>query len=118
MTRGIALGLLIAASALFSQELDILIRNGSVLDGSGSAAVRVDIGITGDRIVLIGKGAGKKANREIDATGLVVAPGFIDPHTHSLEDLSTAARSRNDNYLMQGVTTVVTGNDGQGPIAT
>jgi N-acyl-D-amino-acid deacylase len=48
----------------------------------------------------------------------VVAPGFIDPHTHSLEDLSTAARSRNDNYLMQGVTTVVSGNDGQGPIAT
>jgi N-acyl-D-aspartate/D-glutamate deacylase len=118
MTRGIALGLLLAGSVLFSQELDILIRNGSVLDGSGSAAVRVDIGITGDRIVLVGKGAGKKAKREIDATGLVVAPGFIDPHTHSLEDLSATARSRNDNYLMQGVTTVVTGNDGQGPIAT
>jgi N-acyl-D-aspartate/D-glutamate deacylase len=118
MIRAIAFGLLIAASALFSQELDILIRNGSVLDGSGSAAVRVDIGITGDRIVLIGKAAGKKAKREIDATGLVVAPGFIDPHTHSLEDLSAPARSRNDNYLMQGVTTVVTGNDGQGPIAT
>jgi N-acyl-D-amino-acid deacylase len=118
MTRGLAIGLLIAASALFSQELDILIRNGSVLDGSGSAAVRVDIGITGDRIVLVGKGAGKKAKREIDATGLVVAPGFIDPHTHSLEDLSTPGRGRNDNYLMQGVTTVVTGNDGQGPIAT
>jgi N-acyl-D-amino-acid deacylase len=108
LTVGIACG----------QDLDILIRNGSVLDGSGAAAMNVDIGITGDRIVLIAKGGGKKAKREIDARGLVVAPGFIDPHTHTTEDLSAPARSRNEDYLMQGVTTVVTGNDGQGPIDT
>ncbi|HYL75850.1 MAG TPA: amidohydrolase family protein [Bryobacteraceae bacterium] len=118
MTRRVVLAFLLAASALIAQDLDVLIRNGSVLDGSGSAATKVDIGISGDRIVFIGKGAGKKAKREIDATGLIVAPGFIDPHTHSLEDLSNPARRRNDNYLMQGVTTVVTGNDGQGPIDT
>jgi N-acyl-D-amino-acid deacylase len=110
--------LLFPASVLFAQNLDILIRNGSVLDGSGSAAVSADIGVSGDRISFIGNGAGKKAKREIDARGLIVAPGFIDPHTHTLEDLSDPKRARNDNYLMQGVTTVVTGNDGQGPVET
>ena len=104
------------AAALFGQELDILIRNGSVLDGSGSPAINIDVGISGDRIVLIGNSAGKRARREIDARGLIVAPGFIDPHTHTLEDLSDPKRSRNENYLMQGVTTVITGNDGGGPV--
>jgi N-acyl-D-aspartate/D-glutamate deacylase len=52
------------------------------------------------------------AARTIDATGLVVAPGFIDPHTHTLGDLYDQNRKSNQAYLMQGVTTVVTGNDG------
>ena len=52
----------------------------------------------------------------IDARGLIVAPGFIDPHTHTLDDLSNPATSRNDAYLMQGVTTVVVGNDGSSPL--
>ena len=109
---------LLGAACLYAQDFDILIRNGSVLDGSGSAAVSMDVGIAGDRIVLMGRGAGKTARREIDASGLIVAPGFIDPHTHTLEDLGSTSRNRNDPYLMQGVTTVVTGNDGQGPIQT
>ncbi len=108
----------LTGATLFAQDLDILIRNGSVLDGSGSAERKVDVGISGDRIVLIGSGAGKHAKREIDAKGLVVAPGFIDPHTHTLEDLSNPGRHRNDAYLMQGVTTVITGNDGEGPVQT
>ena len=108
--------LLFPAAALFGQNLDILIRNGSVLDGSGSPAINADVGISGDRIVLLGNSAGKKARREIDARGLIVAPGFIDPHTHTLEDLSDPKRSLNGNYLMQGVTTVITGNDGGGPV--
>lgn len=107
---------LIAASGLFGQDLDILIRNGSVLDGTGSAAINADIGISGDRIAFIGNGTRKKARREIDARGLVVAPGFIDPHTHTLADLNDPKRSGNINYLMQGVTTVVTGNDGDSPL--
>ncbi len=93
-----------------------MIRNGSVLDGSGSPAKQVDIGIRGDRVVLIGKNLKQKANRIIDAHGLIVAPGFIDPHTHTFEDLSNPATSRNDAYLMQGVTTVATGNDGSSPL--
>ena len=110
--------LLLVHPALFAQDLDLLIRNGTLLDGSGSPARSADIGISGDRIVLLGPSAGKKARREIDARGLIVAPGFIDPHTHTLDDLSDPQRHRNDNYLMQGVTTVVTGNDGQGPVQT
>jgi len=95
-----------------------VIRNGSVFDGSGSAAVNVDLGISGDRIAFIGRGVAIRAKRDIDARGLIVAPGFIDPHTHTLEDLSDPKRSRNDAYLMQGVTTVFTGNDGAGPVQT
>ncbi len=108
----------LATFTLCGQDLDILIRNGSVLDGSGAAAMNVDIGITGERIVLVGAGTGKRARREIDARGLVVSPGFIDPHTHTLADLSSTTRNRNEAYLMQGVTTVVTGNDGDAPIET
>jgi len=99
----------------FAQDLDLIIRGGSLIDGSGSPATKADIGIKGDRIVFVGNSAGRKATRQIDATGLVVTPGFIDPHTHTASDLSDPKRSRNDAYLMQGVTTVVTGNDGDSP---
>jgi N-acyl-D-aspartate/D-glutamate deacylase len=105
------------ASHCFAQELDLIIRGGSLIDGSGSPATKTDIGIKGDRIVFVGNGAGRKAKREIDATSLVVTPGFIDPHTHTASDLSDPERSRNDAYLMQGVTTVATGNDGDSPTA-
>jgi N-acyl-D-amino-acid deacylase len=115
--------LMLAASTLLvpnifahSQQLDLIIRGGSVIDGSGSPAVKTDIGITGDRIVFVGPSHGRKAKREIDAASLVVTPGFIDPHTHTAGDLSDPSRKRNDAYLMQGVTTVVTGNDGSSPV--
>jgi N-acyl-D-amino-acid deacylase len=107
-----ALLILYLASSSWAQSLDLVIRNGSVLDGSGSPAKQVDIGIRGDRVVVIGKSLRQKASRVIDARGLMVAPGFIDPHTHTFEDLSNPAISRNDAYLMQGVTTVVTAMTG------
>jgi N-acyl-D-aspartate/D-glutamate deacylase len=108
--------LLLSAPCLATaQKLDLIIRGGSVVDGSGSPAQRVDIGIAGDRIVFVGSSNGKQATRVIDATGLIVTPGFIDPHTHTAGDLSDPKRSRNDAYLMQGVTTVATGNDGDSP---
>jgi len=110
------IGVLSAHSSVFAQDFDLLIRHGSVIDGSGSAAQNLDVGISGDRIAFLGDATGKTAKRQIDARGLIVAPGFIDPHTHTLEDLSNPATSRNDAYLTQGVTTVVTGNDGSSPI--
>ncbi|MFN2455023.1 MAG: amidohydrolase family protein [Pyrinomonadaceae bacterium] len=99
-------------------NLDLLIRGGQIINGSGGAPFFADVGIKGDRIVFIGnaKKAGMSAARTIDAANMIVAPGFIDPHTHTFEDLSNAERKSNVNYLMQGVTTVVTGNDGGGTI--
>lgn len=97
-----------------TQQLDLLILHGKLVDGSGKKPRTADIGIRGDRIVFVGD-AGKAnltAARIVDATGLVVAPGFIDSHTHTLNDLSDPSRKSNESYLMQGVTTVVTGNDG------
>ena len=117
---GIFFGVACHATPLVAQSttVDVLLRNGTVVDGTGAPERRADVGILGDRIVFIGDAArsGVQARRSIDARGLFVAPGFIDPHTHTLEDLSTASRRGNVNYLMQGVTTVVTNNDGGGTI--
>ena len=118
--RGIlAVGAVLAllAGAVQAQQLDLLIHGGTVIDGSGSPGKRADIGIAGDRIVFIGDAGKQAAKRTIDATGLIVTPGFIDPHTHTAEDLADPRRSRNEAYLMQGVTTVATGNDGGSPRA-
>src|SRR2546423_45330 len=97
-----------------SMQVDLLLRRGKVLDGSGAPPRVADVGIRGDRIAFIGDAtrAHVTATRTIDVRGLCVAPGFIDPHTHTMEDLSDPARKSNENYLTQGVTTVVTGNDG------
>lgn len=113
--RMLAALLLSAPCLATAQKLDLIIRGGSVIDGSGAPAQKADIGIAGDRIVFIGSSNGKQATRVIDAPGLIVTPGFIDPHTHTAGDLSDPKRSRNDAYLMQGVTTVATGNDGDSP---
>ena len=100
-------------------DLDLLIRGGTVMDGTGSQPFAADIGIKGDRIAFIGdsRTARVAAVRVVDATGLIVSPGFIDPHTHTLDDLNSAERKSNLPFLMQGVTTVVTGNDGGGPLS-
>ena len=97
---------------------DVLIAGGTMYDGSGAAGRRADIALQGDRIVFVGdaKGARVTAARTIDAAGLIVAPGFIDPHTHTQGDLSSASRRTNLDYIMQGVTTVATNNDGSGPV--
>ncbi len=96
-------------------EVDILIVHGRVVDGSGRKPRMADVGIRGDRIVFVGDASKQHiaAKRTIDAAGMIVAPGFIDPHTHTLGDLSDENRKSNLAYLMQGVTTVVTGNDGE-----
>jgi N-acyl-D-amino-acid deacylase len=103
------------APLVHAQDLDLILRNGTVIDGSGSPSTHTDVGIAGDRIVFVGLSAGKKAKRVIDASGLVITPGFIDPHTHTADDLTDPKRGRNEAYLMQGVSTVATGNDGDSP---
>ncbi len=92
---------------------DLVIRRGIVVDGSGSPPFRADIGISGDAIKTVGDLSAEEAETVIDASGLVVAPGFIDIHNHS--DLSIFEVPTADNYVLQGVTTVVVGNCGSSP---
>ncbi|GMV08040.1 MAG: N-acyl-D-amino-acid deacylase [Gemmatimonadota bacterium] len=107
-----------AAVPSAADTVDVLIRNGTVHDGTGTRGARADVGVTGDRIVFVGDAAAADVHgrREIDATGLIVSPGFIDPHAHAQGDLGSEEREPREqlNYLMQGVTTVVVGNDGHG----
>ena len=107
-----------AAHLAAQQQVDILIRGGTLVDGTGAARRRADVGIKGDRIAFVGDAAASRvtAAKTIDATNLIVAPGFIDPHTHTQGDLSSPQRKANLPYLMQGVTTVITNNDGGGGI--
>ncbi|MFL6290616.1 MAG: amidohydrolase family protein [Thermoanaerobaculia bacterium] len=95
--------------ALLNPRYDLLIRGGTVIDGSGSPAFRADVAVRDGRIAKVGDLSGAEAARVIDASGLVVAPGFIDVHTHA-DDL--AENPRAENYLRMGVTTVVAGNCG------
>ena len=99
--------LMVAGLATQSPQFDVLIRGGQVVDGTGSPAVRADVGIRGDRIAAVGNLATATATRTIEANGLIVAPGFIDLHTHSempLLDDGTA-----QSKVRQGVTLDITG---------
>jgi len=89
---------------------DLIIQGGRVIDGSGSPWYYGDVGIKSDRIAAIGKLDPSQASRIIDATGLVVCPGFIDLHTHS--DVMILADPRHEAKVMQGVTTDLLGLDG------
>jgi N-acyl-D-amino-acid deacylase len=90
--------------------VDLIIRHGTVIDGTGQARVDADVAITGDRITAIGDLADLAAAQAIDATGRIVAPGFIDVHTH--DDRLLLSHPAMTPKLSQGVTTVVTGNCG------
>ena len=89
---------------------DLIITNALVVDGSGSAAIKRDVAIDNDRIVEVGELDGWVAEERIDATGFVLAPGFIDVHTH--DDLEVIKNPTMDCKVSQGVTTVVAGNCG------
>ena len=97
------------------QPYDLLITGGSVLNGEGTPAVRADVGIRGGRVAAIGDLQTSPAARRIDASGLTVAPGFIDMHNHS--DYTILAEPRSESMIRQGVTTMVLGESrSAGPI--
>ena len=87
---------------------DVVLRNAVIIDGSGSPAVRGDVAISGDRIVAVGS-VPFSAPTEVDLRGRILAPGFIDVHTH-VEDLAEFPAA--ENFIRMGVTTLVTGNCG------
>lgn len=89
---------------------DLLIRGATLVDGSGAPRRRADVAVDGDRIAAVGDLGGAAARRLLDADGLVVAPGFIDSHTH--DDRLLLEPTARQPKLLQGVTTVVTGNCG------
>jgi len=89
---------------------DTIIRNGTVIDGTGGPGVQADVAVTGDRIAALGDLGAMSADEEIDAQGQVVAPGFIDVHTHDDRYLFTHPEMA--PKASQGVTTVVVGNCG------
>lgn len=125
--RSIVLIVLLAVAGAFDASADdpvydVALRGGTLYVGGRELAGPGDVALRADRIVAVGEAPGR-ALREIDATGLVVAPGFIDLHNHTdelyrmLPDWLPLPGSlhANRNYLTQGVTTIVTGNCGSGP---
>ena len=88
-------------------QYDLIIRNGTVIDGTGAPPRRADLAVDGGRIAEIGDLSRVRAVRTIDATGLAAAPGFIDAHTH---DDRALLESDMEAKASQGVTTVVAGN--------
>jgi dihydroorotase/N-acyl-D-amino-acid deacylase len=108
---------LLAASSLAAQgqpPYDIVLKNARVVDGTGSPWYRADLAIRGEVIARIAPSIADAARRVIDVRGQVVAPGFIDIHTHARREIFRLPTA--DNYVRQGVTTVIEGPDGESPV--
>jgi dihydroorotase/N-acyl-D-amino-acid deacylase len=116
MRRILPLLLLLAPAVVSTQapRYDIVLRGGRIVDGTASPWYRADVAITGDTIVRIAPSISDPAARVIDAKGLVVAPGFIDIHTHARRGIFEVPTA--DNYIRQGVTTLIEGPDGGSPV--
>lgn len=105
-----AILLALATAARAQAPYDLILRNGRIVDGTGSAWYRGEVAIRGDTIVRIAPRVDAPARRVIDVEGAVVSPGFIDLHTHL--DRGIRERPTADNYVRQGVTTILAGPDG------
>jgi N-acyl-D-amino-acid deacylase len=109
----IVLALVSVPRAQAPAAYDLLIRNGRIVDGTGSPWYRGDVAVRGDTIARIAPRIDAPAARVVDAGGRVVAPGFIDLHTHARRGIFEVPTA--DNYVRQGVTTLIEGPDGSSP---
>lgn len=123
VTTGSAAMALTGAPALIGlrKDADLVIRHGTVFDGTGAAGLEADVAITAGRITAVGRRLSAVGLEEIDARGLAVAPGFIDIHSHADSNLPDDPRA--ESIIRQGITTVVVGADGDsdatgGPAST
>jgi len=119
MRIAIQWGLVVPLACLLSmtcaretERYDILITNTRIVDGTGAPAYRGSVGIRGEKIAAVGKVRGT-AQTVIDGSNLVTSPGFIDAHTHADDNIFDYPTA--ENFIMQGVTTIVTGNCGGSP---
>ena len=103
-----------AEAARDDRPLDLLFKDGLIVDGTGAPPYVGDVGIRDGRLMILPEGHAAKAEAIIEITGKVIAPGFIDIHTHARADLVSPDSALMANYLTQGVSTVVIGNDGDG----
>src|SRR5947209_12028040 len=97
-----------------AQTYELLMQNGKIFDGAGNPWFYGDIAVRGDSIAAIGHLPQANATLRIDATGLAVAPGFIDIHSHGRRGIFEVPSAA--NYLQEGVTTIIEGPDGSSPI--
>ncbi|AQA00805.1 amidohydrolase [Sphingopyxis sp. QXT-31] len=116
LPAGAALLSISGASAKADEAVDVIIRGGTIYDGGEGAPFVGDVAIRGERIVHVGPPGGFTAPRIIDAKGMIVAPGFVDPHTHADGFLRSPDKAMRVNaaWLAQGVSTVMIGVDGSG----
>ncbi|HRG78562.1 MAG TPA: amidohydrolase family protein, partial [Cyclobacteriaceae bacterium] len=108
--RYLLIGLVFMHQSVLSQSYDVIITNGKIIDGTGNSWYYGNIGIVNGKVAAIGKLNNTQAKRTIDAKGLIVAPGFIDVHAHIEGGELTTPTA--DNFIHDGVTSVVTGNCG------
>ena len=112
----LAVGAVGACSSAEPREYDVILRGGTVLEGGTEPGTVGDIALAGDRIAAVGDLSGATARETLDVTGLYVAPGFIDVHSHAGVGLDSEDRSHAEPLLAQGITTVVVNPDGGGPV--